>query len=46
MPFARLLGFVPLPLAFYGWMSVIVVAYIASAEIVKRWFYSKIMNQA
>jgi Mg2+-importing ATPase len=34
-------GFVPLPIAFYGWMFLIVILYIISAEITKRLFYRK-----
>ncbi len=46
MPFAALLGFVHLPLAFYGWMLLIVAAYIISAELVKKWFYKRLQNSA
>ena len=46
LPFAALFGFVRLPLAFYGWMLLIVTAYIISAEIAKQWFYRKSKNQA
>ncbi|HEY4875316.1 MAG TPA: HAD-IC family P-type ATPase, partial [Puia sp.] len=46
LPFANLFGFVPLPLSFYGWMLLIVGAYIISAEITKRWFYRRSQNQA
>jgi Mg2+-importing ATPase len=46
MPFAYLFGFVSLPLSFYGWMLLIVAAYIISAEIAKRWFYRRLQNQA
>ena len=45
MPFAGLLGFVSLPLSFYGWMLLIIAAYIISAEMTKRWFYKKLQNQ-
>jgi P-type Mg2+ transporter len=41
LPFAGLLGFAPLPLAFYGWMFVIVAAYVFTAEMAKRSFYKK-----
>jgi P-type Mg2+ transporter len=41
-PLAGLLGFVRLPIAFYGWMFLIVTAYIISAEFAKRWFYKKL----
>jgi len=43
-PVARLLGFVPMPLSFYGWMLLIVAAYIGSAEAAKQWFYRKLKN--
>jgi Mg2+-importing ATPase len=43
-PVAGLLGFVPMPLSFYGWMLLIVATYIGSAEAAKRWFYSKLKN--
>ena len=43
-PVAGLLGFVPMPLSFYGWMLLIVVAYIGSAEAAKQWFYRKLQN--
>jgi Mg2+-importing ATPase len=45
MPFASLLGFVKLPLSFYGWMLLIIAGYIVSAEMAKRWFYKKLQNQ-
>jgi Mg2+-importing ATPase len=45
LPFAGLFGFVRLPLSFYGWMLLIVGAYILSAELAKRWFYRRIQNQ-
>jgi P-type Mg2+ transporter len=44
-PLAAVLGFVRLPLQFYGWMTLIVVAYMICAEIAKRWFYKIIRNQ-
>jgi Mg2+-importing ATPase len=46
MPFASLFGFVRLPLISYGWMLLIIGAYIISAEIAKRWFFRKIQNRA
>ncbi|MBS1669463.1 MAG: magnesium-translocating P-type ATPase [Bacteroidetes bacterium] len=45
MPFASLLGFVRLPYSFYLWMIAIVVCYILSAEIAKRWFYNRAYNK-
>ena len=41
-PLAALFGFTTLPLIFYGWILLIVAAYIASAEILKQWFYRKL----
>jgi Mg2+-importing ATPase len=38
-PMAGLLGFAALPLTYMLVVAVIVVAYVASAELVKRWFY-------
>lgn len=40
-PIAPLMGFVPLPLSLYGWLLLIVVVYITSAEIAKKLFYRK-----
>jgi Mg2+-importing ATPase len=37
----NLFGFTPLPLALYGWIALIIIAYIVSAEWLKRWFYRK-----
>ena len=39
-PIAVPLGFVPLPHRFLGILALIVLAYAASAELAKRWFYS------
>jgi Mg2+-importing ATPase len=44
-PLAGVLGFVPMPLSFYGWMLLIVAAYIASAETAKQWFYKRLKNK-
>lgn len=43
-PLAGLFGFSKLPLAFYGWMLLIVAAYIICAEIAKRWFFHRMQN--
>jgi Mg2+-importing ATPase len=43
-PLAGPFGFVRLPLQFYGWMLIIVAAYIGSAEILKHWFYRKVQK--
>ncbi len=45
LPYSNLFGFVKLPLSFYGWMLLIVSAYIISAEITKRWFYLRLQNR-
>jgi Mg2+-importing ATPase len=39
LPIAGWLGFVQLPMVFYGWMFLIVALYLFSAELAKRWFY-------
>jgi hypothetical protein len=39
LPFARLLGFEALPTPFYPIIALIIVSYIAAAEITKRFFY-------
>src|SRR5262249_31775270 len=38
-PLGAALGFVPLPAAFYGVLVVLVGAYLAAVEVVKRRFY-------
>ncbi|MHA4811682.1 magnesium-translocating P-type ATPase [Flavitalea flava] len=43
-PLAPIFGFVRLPLQFYGWMLLIIGAYILSAEFAKQWFYKKLKN--
>ncbi len=44
-PVAALMGFVRMPLSFYGWTLLIIAAYIISAEIAKRWFYRRLQNK-
>lgn len=39
LPFARILGFEPLPAPFYPIIALIIVSYIAAAEVMKRFFY-------
>jgi len=46
LPFSGLLGFSKLPSMFFFWMLLIVAAYIITAELAKRWFFSKIKNLA
>jgi Mg2+-importing ATPase len=41
-PLSGLFGFKALPIRFYGWIALIVAAYVASAETVKLWFYRKL----
>ena len=45
LPFAHTLGFAPLPIKFYVAMMAIVLMYLLSAEIMKRWFYKSFHNQ-
>lgn len=40
-PMAPLFNFVKLPLAFYGWMVLIISGYIITAELAKKWFYAR-----
>jgi len=44
LPFSGLLGFSKLPIMFFLWILLIVAAYIITAELAKRWFFSKIKN--
>lgn len=44
-PLGVLFGFVPLPPLFLGMMVVLVLAYVASAELVKTWFYRHLGRQ-
>ena len=41
-PLAPALGFVPLPLEFFGLLAVLLVAYLAMVEGGKRWFYRRL----
>jgi Mg2+-importing ATPase len=43
-PLAATFGFAQLPLIFYGWMLLIVVLYIVSAEVTKHFFYKRLEN--
>jgi Mg2+-importing ATPase len=42
-PLGTVLGFVPLSAVFYGYLAAIVGLYILSAEILKRWFYRRVL---
>lgn len=44
-PLAPLFGFVPLPPLFLGMMVLIILAYVGSAEMAKRWFYRNMRGQ-
>jgi len=44
-PLNSIFGFVQLPISFYGWMLLIVLLYILSAEVTKRLFYRKWANR-
>ena len=39
LPVSGWFGFIKMPLSYYGWMTAIVINYILSAELAKRWFY-------
>ena len=41
-PLSAWFGFVKMPLVYYSWMLFVVILYIGSAELAKRWFYKKI----
>lgn len=45
LPFAQLLAFTKLPVAFYGWMLLIVAAYIVAAELAKKLFFHRAKNK-
>jgi Mg2+-importing ATPase len=45
-PSARLLGFTPLPLQFFGALAAFVVVYLILVEITKKWFYAESTRQA
>ena len=41
MPFAAAFGFEAVPVSFVAWMAAIVMVYVASAELAKRWFFRR-----
>ena len=45
-PLSSLFGFIKIPVSLYGWMILVVICYVAAAELVKRWFYRKINKTA
>jgi Mg2+-importing ATPase len=40
-PLAKWLGLVPLPLSFFAWMAVFLLAYSFLTHLVKAWFYRR-----
>ena len=44
-PLAPYLGFTPLPLAFFGLLTVLLVAYLAMVEGGKQWFYKRLTQR-
>lgn len=40
-PLAALLGFTSLPSVTYAWLLIVIIAYVAAAELTKKWFYKK-----
>jgi P-type Mg2+ transporter len=45
LPFASALGFAPLPFRFYIALSGIVMLYLCCAEILKYWFYNRLVER-
>jgi Mg2+-importing ATPase len=43
-PMAEWFDFLKLPLSLYGWILMIVVIYMFSAELMKSWFYKKVFK--
>ncbi|NHA02554.1 magnesium-translocating P-type ATPase [Mucilaginibacter sp. HC2] len=43
-PLAVWFGFTPLPITFYGWILLIIILYLGTAELTKRWFYRKMTS--
>ncbi len=43
-PLAPYLGFMPLPLSFFGLLTVLLVAYLLMVEGGKQWFYKRLMK--
>jgi len=39
-------GFTRVPVAYYGWMLLIIICYMVIAELTKQWFYKKIVKSA
>ena len=49
LPFTSLaiwFGFTRLPTAYYGWTLLLLTTYMASAELVKHWFYGQILARS
>lgn len=45
-PLAAIFGFTRIPLAFYGWMLLILTIYLFAAEVIKHLFYNRMQKQA
>jgi P-type Mg2+ transporter len=43
-PWAHYLGFTPLPLAFFGLLAVLLIAYLLAVEAGKQWFYKHLVH--
>ncbi|MEI8169475.1 MAG: cation transporting ATPase C-terminal domain-containing protein, partial [Rhodoferax sp.] len=43
-PLAPYLGFMPLPLSFFGLLSALLIAYLVMVEGGKQWFYKRLMK--
>jgi len=42
-PLASLFNFVPLPISYFGVIVGIILCYVVMAELVKKWFYKKVV---
>ena len=45
-PLGALFHFAPPPLVFFGWLAGMVMAYLVTVEVAKRFFYSRIRNRS
>jgi P-type Mg2+ transporter len=41
-PLSSLFGFIKIPIVLYGWMLLVVIGYLFTTELAKRWFYRKL----
>ena len=42
-PLVKWFGFMPLPLTLYGWTALLIAAYMFAAELLKHWFYRRLL---